>query len=158
MKSTTPEWLEDMAVVVSCEEVDYTDETSLAESLEGLYTLNILTPYPTREHEKDEGRTDKTQVICTLLATDRTWASAQLNLLKSSLRSIVRRFASAEFGAGPRASLDIDILRPQIEVVDACRDARSGNPTFGHAGFYLGLSMNYLGSGARRARGENRRR
>lgn len=88
------------------------------------------------------------KVICVLLATDGTWASSQINLLNASLRAGVRRFAPAEFGCGPLAADYVDILRPQLVVIDACREAKRKNPDFEYAGFHLGLFMNYLGYGA----------
>lgn len=83
-----------------------------------------------------------------LLAQDGTWASTQINVLNAALRAGVQRFAPAEFGCGPLAAEHIDLLRPQIAVVDACREAKLKNPNFEFACFHLGLFMNYLGYGA----------
>jgi hypothetical protein len=88
-----------------------------------------------------------TQVICTLLAKDGTWLPSQLNLLDASLRVGATRFAPAEFGCGPQASLRVGLLAAQTPIWDACRKARAEHPGFEWAGFHLGLFMNYLGNG-----------
>jgi hypothetical protein len=87
------------------------------------------------------------QVICTLLAKDGTWLQSQLNLLSSGLKAGIKRFAPAEFGCGPSASLRVDLLVSQTPIWDACRKAKDENPGFEWAIFSLGLFMNYLGNG-----------
>lgn len=84
-----------------------------------------------------------------LLATDGTWASSQINLLNASLRAGVHRFAPAEFGCGALAAEHVDILRPQISVIDACHEAKRKEAQFEYTRFHLGIFMNYLGHGAK---------
>jgi hypothetical protein len=90
---------------------------------------------------------NKMEVICTLLARDGTWLQSQLNLLSSGLKVGVKRFAPAEFGCGPSASLRVALLASQTPIWDACRKAKNENPGFEWAIFSLGLFMNYLGNG-----------
>jgi hypothetical protein len=62
----------------------------------------------------------------------------------------VKRFAPSEFAAGKNAAKTIDLMRPTLEVMDACRAAKEENPELEIAGFHIGLFMNYLGFGAPR--------
>ncbi len=87
-------------------------------------------------------------MLCTLLATDGTWADTQKNLLHAGLRAGISRFAPAEFGIGPLAAAKVDVLQPSQEVLSACRAAKNDNPEFEFACFHNGLFMNYLGYGA----------
>src|SRR5450432_1279222 len=87
------------------------------------------------------------QIICTFLATDSTCLSIQLSLLKAALTAGVKRFAPPEFGCGPLAFLSITMLKSQVEVWDACKEAQKAHPGIECAGFEVGLFMNYLGKG-----------
>ncbi|KAF2015095.1 NAD(P)-binding protein [Aaosphaeria arxii CBS 175.79] len=122
--SKTPKWLSDLAIEVR--RVNYQSPESLDDALNGVHT-----------------------VISTLLAIDGTWASTQLSLLSACIRAGVSRFAPAEFGLGPLSAHHIALVSPQVEVMNACREAKLQNPaTFEYAGFHPGLFMNYLGYGA----------
>ena len=88
------------------------------------------------------------EVICTLLASDGTWARTQKNLLEAGLRAGMSRFAPAEFGVGRLAAEQVDIFQPSREVLAACREAKKKNPRFEYACFHNGLFINYLGYGA----------
>ncbi|KAH8722659.1 hypothetical protein GQ44DRAFT_348038 [Phaeosphaeriaceae sp. PMI808] len=121
--SSTPLWLQEARIEVR--KVNYSSEDSLYRALQGVHT-----------------------VICVLLASDGTWASAQTNLLNASLRAGVTRFAPAEFGLGTAAGSRVDMFQPSISVMSSLRDARAKNPDFEYAGFHVGLFMNYLGYGA----------
>jgi hypothetical protein len=72
----------------------------------------------------------------------------QKNLLAASILAGVKRFAPSEFAAGKNAAKTIDVMRPTLEVMDACREAQKAHPELEVAGFHVGLFMNYLGFGA----------
>ncbi|KAL9115634.1 MAG: hypothetical protein Q9227_000002 [Pyrenula ochraceoflavens] len=121
--SKTPKWLGSLNIEVR--KVDYSSSDSLFPALQGVHIL-----------------------IVTLLASDNTWCSSQLNLLDAALRAGVKRFAPAEFGVGPKASASVDILKAQAPVVEACRKATAEHAGFEFARFSVGIFMNYLGYGA----------
>ncbi|KAF2420574.1 NAD(P)-binding protein [Tothia fuscella] len=120
--SQIPQWLLELGVEVR--KVEYSDVETLAEGLKGVHT-----------------------VICTLLPKDGTFLPSQLNILTAGLRVGISRFAPAEFGCGPKASLQIGMLAAQTPIWDACREAKAQHEGFEWAGFHCGLFMNYLGYG-----------
>ena len=87
-------------------------------------------------------------MLSTLLATDGTWASTQIRLLKAGLAVGITRFAPADWGIGPKSTPLIEMLSPQEQVWDECKKTAAEHPgRFEWAAFHLGLFMNYLGLG-----------
>jgi hypothetical protein len=99
--------------------VDYEDPKSLAEALRGVHTvisvLKIPPPY---------------------------WATNQINLLNAAKLAGVKRFAPAEFEAGPSADGRVELLKVKLPVWDACLS--SGLEV---ARFNCGMFMNHLALG-----------
>lgn len=99
--------------------VDYEAPSSLVKALEGVHT-----------------------VISVLKIRPPDWATFQINLLNAAKLAGVKRFAPAEFEAGPLADGKVELLNVKLPVWDACLAS-----DLEVARFNCGMFMNHLALG-----------